>query len=235
MKKLLLFTISILLLSCSNNGSNFINTDIISFSKNLEDIRNYYPLNKNNTWTYSLEQFQDDKPNTKFKEMTISVLESKDNYAIIKRFYPDSTVQPYLTKALLYDNRIELSRYELLINLLINDIKSMIGNLALNSIDILKTPLKKGNTWEGRIFTGGKEIITIEGNEIIEVPAGRFDALKVNHKIKYDNSMEDNLYYWYSKNIGTVKMYEEITLFLNNGQFIKLKSIGNLKSYKIRN
>jgi len=229
MKKFLLFFILIFNISCKNTTNNDyikkINT--LNFS---ESVQVYYPLQKGNNWIYSLEQFQDDKPNTKFKKMVMSVEKRENNVAIIKRFYPESTIQPNLTKAIILDDKIELSRYDLLENYM----KSLINNFGVKSIDILKSPIKEGNSWEGRIFSGGTETITIENIETINVIAGKFDTIKVNHKIKYYNGIEDNLYYWYAKNVGTVKMYEEISVQLNTGKWIKMKSIGILEKYYLK-
>lgn len=229
MKKILVSFISIFSFSCSDNINSFENIDNINTSNIKQNIKEYYPLDKGNNWTYSLEQFQNDKPNTKFKKMIIHVEEKNDNTAIIKRFYPDSTMQPNMTKAIISNEKIELSRHELLEN----NMKTLINNLGINSIDILKAPLNKGNSWEGRIFSGGTETIIVEGSETIEVPAGKFQTIKLNHKIKYNNGKEDNLYYWYAKNIGTVKMYEEISLHLNNDSWIKMKSIGILEKHSL--
>lgn len=209
--------------SCTNN-SIIENENIISLNK-VESIIDYYPLKKGSNWQYSLEQFQDDKPNTKFREMIISIEDSNDNYSIIKRFYPNSTIQPNMTKALISDEKIELSRYDLLEN--------NMNIFGINSIDILKAPLKKGNYWEGRIFNGGTETIIVEGKEKLKVIAGTFETIKINHKIKYNNGREDNLYYWYAKNIGTIKMYEEVSLQTSSNKWIKMKSIGVLEKFLI--
>jgi hypothetical protein len=72
-----------------------------------------YPLNPGNTWNYSLEQFQNDVPNTKFKEMSVSVIKNDLNgsngNALIQRLYPGSALQPNQTLATIYPDHIDLS------------------------------------------------------------------------------------------------------------------------------
>ncbi len=233
-KKVIFFGFYFLFLICTscNNQQNIntIDSSIKTYSK--QGLSDYYPVTLGRTWTYKLEQFQDEQPNTKFKEMSMTVINysQKDESAVLKRFYPDSTIQPNQTMAKINQENIELSRYiqQSVFNALQPESISQIK--GKDSIIILKTPLVSGTTWEGRIFQGGTEQIQITGYENLDTPAGSFDSIKVHHHLRYQNGKEDNLYYWYALGIGMVKMHEELTISIGN-KWVKLKSTGILKSF----
>lgn len=192
----------------------------------------YYPIAQGQRATYSLEQFQNGQPNTKFREMTITVeaLPSANGatQAILRRSYPDSSVQPYPSQAKVYDDRVELSRYN-------GRLAPEIFNLPLSRtqdyITVLKHPLTPGASWEGRTFQGGTETISVVGPETLTVPAGRYNTLKVRHHLRYDNGREDNLYYWYAPDVGMVRMEEEISMYLQE-QWVRFSAIGVLKQFQ---
>jgi hypothetical protein len=213
-------------LDVDQNLSILPNNAVIS-SKN--DINAFYPINTGRTWKYSLEQFQNDVPTTKFSKMEINIVSNtkKQDHteAVLNRFYPESNVQPYKTLAKKFDDRIELSRY------MQKEVFKEFSKAGSDYITVLMSPLEVNKSWEGRLFQGGTENIKVVGFEDIEVSAGKFNALKINHNLKYDNGKEDNLYYWYVKDIGMVKMYEEITLVYSSGQSVKFKSIGSLTEF----
>lgn len=232
MKKILASVIFITLLtSCQVNNLNQeilpVNNQLESFTKN--SINDYYPLEKGMSWKYSLEQFQNDKPINKFTNMEISVISNqpKDDYneAVLNRFYPESNIQPYKTLAKQFTDRVELSRY------MQNEVFKEFSKAGSDYITVLMSPLEKNKNWEGRVFQGGTETIKVVGFENIKVPFGTFNALKLNHLLKYNNGKEDNLYYWYVKDIGTIKMHEEITMIYSSGETIKFKSVGYLTDF----
>ena len=234
MKKILTLTIiGSLLVSCQSvvQNENILSSNRInSTSNNLKNIvSEYYPLEVGTTWKYSLEQFQNDTQVNKFTKMEISVIsnEKKDHYfqGVLNRFYPESNVQPYKTLAKQFSDRIELSRY------MQKEVFKEFSKAGSDYITVLMSPLEKDKNWEGRVFQGGTETIKVLGNEDIKVPFGNFSALKINHQLKYNNGKEDNLYYWYVKNIGVVKMYEEITMIYSSGESVKFKSIGYLNDF----
>lgn len=206
-----------------------INDTFISSKNNLDS---FYPINQGYKWNYSLEQFQNDTPTTKYTKMEISIISNttKSNYkeAVLNRFYPESNVQPYKTLVKKYPDRIELSRY------MQKEVFKEFSKAGNDYITVLQSPLEINKTWEGRVFQGGTETIKVIGFENIEVPAGNFKALKINHNLKYNNGKEDNLFYWYVEEIGMVKMYEEITLVYSSGQSTKFKSIGELTEFSKR-
>lgn len=237
MKKIFVLCLAVSLFGCQNEvlTNNFTqpisgNSNIQSSSKN--DINKFYPVDSGRVWKYSLEQFQNDTPTTKFSKMEINIIsnEKKSDHteAVLNRFYPESNVQPYKTLAKKFSDRIELSRY------MQKEVFKEFSRAGNDYITVLMNPLEVGNTWEGRMFQGGTETIKVMGFESTEVPAGKFNALKINHQLKYDNGKEDNLYYWYAKDIGMIKMYEEVTVMYSSGQSMKLKSTGSLTEFSKR-
>ena len=96
----------------------------------------------------------------------------------------------------------------------------------------MQLPFETNHSWEGRIFQGGKEEISILGFEEVVVPAGKFNALKVQHHLTYNNGKDDTLVYWYAENVGNVKLHEEVTIQLGE-QWMKLKADGVLKSFSV--
>lgn len=213
----------------TNSEPNLFNQSNNTYTSSKNEIDSYYPTNNGQVWKYSLEQFQNDVPTTKFSKMEISVISNsqKDNYteSVLNRYYPESNVQPYKTLAKKFGDRVELSRY------MQKEVFKEFSKAGNDYITVLMSPLQINKNWEGRVFQGGTENIKIIGFEDIEVPAGKFKALKINHHLKYDNGKEDNLYYWYTKDIGMSKMYEEITLVYSSGQSVKFKSIGSLTEF----
>jgi hypothetical protein len=98
------------------------------------------------------------------------------------------------------------------------------------SITILKFPLQVGQTWPGRDFGGGNtETIAPQGLETVEVPAGRFEAQRVDHHIAYSNGATDTLSYWYAPGVGMVKMIENLTVWQGETA-VHLSSTGSLTS-----
>jgi hypothetical protein len=75
-------------------------------------------------------------------------------------------------------------------------------------ICLLKVPAKVGETWESEFpsvkgGTGRKTIYTFRGEEEIEVPAGKFKALKVETEI--DTGKGARATFWYVSGVGMVK------------------------------
>ncbi|MFN8576562.1 MAG: hypothetical protein U0354_06870 [Candidatus Sericytochromatia bacterium] len=233
MKKIFVLLLVTNLFACQNQVVNLeqekfnqINNTYINSNNEIDA---YYPTNSGRVWKYSLEQFQNDVPSTKFSKMEISVIsnskKSDHSESILNRYYPESNVQPYKTLVKKFSDRIELSRY------VQKEVFKEFSKAGNDYITVLMSPLEINKSWEGRLFQGGKESIKVIGFENIEVPAGKFKALKMNHHLKYDNGKEDNLYYWYTKDIGMIKMYEEITLVYSSGESVKFKSIGSLTEF----
>lgn len=225
--------------SCSNEviKNELSNETVNTFS--AKKVSTFYPLKKGNSWTYELKQTQDNNPNTKFKEMTMFVDKTENNTAVLRRTYPDSTIKPTPSLAKIFDNYIELSRYQEqeVFQEFCNKNRGLnCANLEKTrgekSIIIMQLPFETNHSWEGRIFQGGKEEISILGFEEVVVPAGKFNALKVQHHLTYNNGKDDTLVYWYAENVGNVKLHEEVTIQLGE-QWMKLKADGVLKSFSV--
>lgn len=236
MKKLLLLSFaSILLASCTSETNNLqplVENETASQinSKKTKDDTNYYPLKKDMSWTYKLTQTQDGQGNNKFKEMTMSVVDEKNETGfksyVLKRYYPNSSIQPNQTLAKVFGDHIELSRY-------VQQELFNIPNLPTRTKDYIismKFPLKEGDSWGGRDFPDGTELISVKGHETITVPFGTFDCVKVNHHLTYKNGKSDDLFYWYAPNIGMVKLHEEITVQLGD-KFVKMAAEGDLTAF----
>jgi hypothetical protein len=81
------------------------------------------------------------------------------------------------------------------------------------SLQIIKLPADAGARWPGRPLTGGNaETVVVRGEEDIEVPAGKFRAIHVDHEITYANGDGDVLSYWYAPGSGCVRMIERTTI-----------------------
>lgn len=235
MKKLLFLSLtSILFVACSKTNNFQAVTEIeqsnILASKKTNDNINYYPLKKDMAWTYKLTQSQDGQSNNKFKEMTMSVVDEKiedgfESY-VLKRYYPSSSIQPNQTLAKVFPDHIELSRY--IQQEVFNTTK--LPSRTKDYIISMKIPMKDGESWEGRDFSEGTELISVKGSETITVPFGTFNCVKINHHLVYKNGKSDDLFYWYAPNIGMVKLHEEITVQLGD-RFVKMAADGELTNF----
>lgn len=206
----------------------------------------YYPIENGRSWTYSLEQSQNGEDNTKFKTMTMTAeslpADGAVEQAVLRRSYPDSGVVPNATLVRRFGDRVELSRYQPtpptngdsgLLSVLTPNGANLAAGLAtsrgINFITVLQLPFAPGTSWEGRIFNGGTETVSVVGEETLDLPAGRFKTLKIEHHKRYANGKEDFLYYWYAPGVGMVKLYEELTFYY--GQWLKFRSTGVLTGY----
>ncbi len=222
-------------------GRSMVNQQSIQQSS----LEQYYPLNAGRRWTFALEQKQNGVDNTRFKSMTmyteaLNPVNGAER-AILHRLYPDSSIKPNPSLAQRFKDRVELSRYQAesktsdaasLMMLQIPDDHPLatLSRSTSNYITALQIPLQAGQQWPGRVFQGGTETITVKGIESVRVPAGQFEALVIEHHLRYDNGKEDFLRYWYAPGIGMVKMHEEITAYFS--EWLKLESDGVLTEFK---
>lgn len=211
-------------------------------TQNTQAVADLYPLAPGHQWRYELRQKQNGEPRPKVKtlQMWTEALPADGPVmqAVLRRGYPDSTVAPNPTLARLYNDRVELSRYqaELLSDF---DLPAAVAaevaaqtqgaNEGQNFVTILKAPFEPGQHWEGRLFKGGTETVKVIGWESVTVPAGTFRALKIEHHKQYNNDKSDFLYYWYAPNVGMIKLYEELTVYY--GQWLHYESTGELISH----
>lgn len=206
-------------------------------------LEHYYPLNAGRSWSFDLVQRQNGVDNTKFKSMTLytEALSSNNGAerAILHRLYPDTSVKPNPSLAQRFTDRVELSRYQAesklnpqadLMMLQVPSNHPLSSSLRGNPfITALQMPLQAGQKWPGRSFQGGTETITVKGNETVNVPAGQFETILIEHHLQYNNGKEDFLRYWYAPGIGMIKMHEEITAYFN--EWLKLESDGILTAF----
>lgn len=127
---------------------------------------------------------------------------------VLRRFYGSWEAPPTLIRR--SSDAVVLSRF-------IED-----GPQATDSITILKLPITIGQEWPGRVFPNAREQIAVVGREVVEVPAGRFDAWHVQHRLTYDTGGGDTLDYWYAGGVGMVRCIERITL-QSGGQPLRLQ------------
>ncbi|PIQ28718.1 hypothetical protein COW36_11875 [bacterium (Candidatus Blackallbacteria) CG17_big_fil_post_rev_8_21_14_2_50_48_46] len=196
------------------------------------EIKRYYPLEAGRSWTFSLEQSQNDQPNTKFKTMIMRAeplgVEGEAETAVLRRSYPDSDIKPTPTLVKRFADRVELSRYHE--QVLRESFKLPEAEVrGVNFLTAMQLPFQAGKAWEGRVFNGGTETIQVMGFETVTVPAGTFQALKIEHHLRYENGKEDYLRYWYAPDLGMVKLYEELTFYY--GQWLKFRSTGVLTQF----
>lgn len=202
---------------------------------NMPSLSTLYPLDPGHRWTYQLSQKQNGEPKDKVKtlQMWTEALATDGNVfqAVLRRGYPDSPVSPNPTLARLYNDRIELSRYQAptLSDLYASPELAAPSTEGQNFVTILKAPFSPGQSWEGRLFKEGSETVKVIGWESVQVPAGTFQALKIEHHKQYPNGKADFLYYWYAPQVGMVKLYEELTVYY--GQWLKYESVGELLSH----
>lgn len=183
------------------------------------DAGDLYPLTPGTRWEYVLHQRQDDGP-VRERAMAIRISERKaladgGVEAVLERAYDG--VAPPPTRVRRYADRVTLSR--------------LADPPDGPSITILRLPLTAGESWPGRALGGGhSETIHARGPEAVTVPAGTFQAERVDHEIAYATGGGDTLSYWYAPGRGVVKMIERATVHMS-GQTVRLEVTGLLTRY----
>jgi hypothetical protein len=178
-----------------------------------------YPVIPGARWEYVLQQKQGDNP-VQERPMSIAIVSAEARpdgatLAVTERRYENWS--PPRTRVLRYPDKVVLSR--------LSDPEDG------PSITIMQLPLKAGRTWPGRPLEGGNsETLQAMGVETVKVPAGSYQAQRVDHLIRYSNGATDTLSYWYAPGVGVVKMIERSTLFQEGGE-VHLEVTGLLKAY----
>ncbi len=77
-------------------------------------------------------------------------------------------------------------------------------------IALVKAPLKAGDSWEYTIKTGGvvvkdKWVRTVAGEETVKVPAGEFQAMRIDWLHYVDGKEAGSGTDWYTVDVGLVK------------------------------
>lgn len=89
------------------------------------------------------------------------------------------------------------------------------------SIMVLKWPLTNGASWQGRTWAQAQETIHYAGTESVRVPAGSYEAARLDHRILYQTGASDELHYWYAPGVGMIKAVEGLTVDLGQGPVLQ--------------
>lgn len=82
------------------------------------------------------------------------------------------------------------------------------GEPAAEPLPLLKVGVRPGDTWKSeQKSTGGAATVTytMGKEEEVEVPAGKFKAIRVNSTVEQKGSVTQNSY-WYAVGVGAVKL-----------------------------
>jgi hypothetical protein len=179
----------------------------------------YYPLAMGAQWEYRLLQKQDDGV-VREKPMSIRITQVTDLGEGLVEAVTERRYEAWSPPA----TRVRRSAGQVVLSRLSDPVDGP-------SLTILKFPFETGATWPGRPFGGGNtETIAPQGDETVQVPAGTFKAMRVDHQIRYSNGATDTLSYWYAPGRGVVKMIERSTLFQGETP-IRLEVTGELVKY----
>lgn len=173
------------------------------------DLAAYYPAPEGAVWHYAQWSAQDGGPETPREGgMTIRVTGAElrsdgTRVAYTRRESPSGQLAP--TRILTTASAVSLSRA--------SDPEDG------PSLTILRFPFVQQVAWKGRSWPaqGAVESVEPQGFEAVTVPAGTYDAWRVDHVLTYANGAQDRLNYWYAPGVGAVKLVERLTLFLADG------------------
>jgi hypothetical protein len=71
---------------------------------------------------------------------------------------------------------------------------------------LLKVPAKPKDRWEWEVAGAGKVVRTVVGAEEVEVPAGKFQAVRVEAEVPIGREATQKTTTWYAPEVGWVKM-----------------------------
>ena len=246
MKSIRLCLIPLLLGLWACQGPQSVPSRVQAQARREAGVQQYYPVAAGHSWTFELSQTQNGSDNTKYKTMNMFTEplppENGAERAVLRRTYPGVNVTPTPSLIQRFADRVELSRYKDPAPARLEPLALQLpaemplpallpGSRGVNFVTAMQMPLNLGNSWEGRVFQGGTETVSVKGEETVVVPAGTFQTLVIEHHLRYDNGKEDYLRYWYAPGIGMVKLHEELTAYF--GQWLKLSSTGVLTKYTV--
>lgn len=135
---------------------------------------------------------------------------------------------------------VETNYYRITKDSLENNIKILGGGDRKITYDppqtILKFPLEKGKSWKwegtvNKVFKGSV-IYTVDGMEEVDVPAGKFKAVKITAKAEFSGpdgkTQKSGASQWFVKGIGPVKT--EAVILMNDKEE---KIVSEMKAYKV--
>jgi hypothetical protein len=74
------------------------------------------------------------------------------------------------------------------------------------ALTLLKLPAKPRDEWEWARDKGGAMICTVVGTEVVEVPAGKFRAVRVESTLRNGEDTEPVQTGWFAPGVGQVKL-----------------------------
>jgi hypothetical protein len=81
------------------------------------------------------------------------------------------------------------------------------GQVIDPPVSWLKLPHAENNSWSAKWPQSGTKFdFTTRGWEVVEVPAGRFRAIKVERVESVDGQVQGTTTYWYSPGLGCIKI-----------------------------
>jgi len=156
---------------------------------------NYYPLKEGNKWYYRMEA----------GEKTFQVVTQLTKVE-------NSSVKGMFRLEMSIDGKV-LGSEDLTVD------KTGVLRHAFNDtqfptpVTVVRFPVKEGDTWEQTVAAGGDEMKLkgkVIGEEEIEVPAGKFKALRVQIEASGEQSETLTVTYWFARNAGIVKQTLEV-------------------------
>lgn len=177
-----------------------------------------YPAPAGAVWHYAQWGAQDDGPEAPQNPMTIRVTEAAarpDGTKVAFTRRDSASGQLPATRIVETASTVSLSRAS--------------DPEGGPSLAILRYPLQPGVAWKGRsTASGAVESVEPQGYETVTVPAGAFEAWRVDHVVHQPDGTEDRLNYWYAPGVGAVKLVERVTLHLADGSTRRLTVRGEL-------
>ena len=92
----------------------------------------------------------------------------------------------------------------------------------------LKSPIKPGDKWEGTFHLAKDDVVSYTcetGEEAIEVPAGKFNTLRVKTTTKSGGTVFTTVTVWYARDVGEVKSVNKI---------LRSETVQELKKFELK-
>jgi len=155
----------------------------------------YYPLNVNDKWTYDVKAGD--------KELVVSAsvakiekIDDKELARIDSEINGKVATTEHLTSN---DTGVYRARYN--------------GVDFDPPVQILRYPIKEGETWDGETKAGSETfkytVRVAKAKDEVEVPAGKFETVKVEIKLVQNKQSVDSIY-WFADGVGIVKQEASI-------------------------
>ena len=151
----------------------------------------YFPTTVGTKWVYEFNRADGEKKWPDETEVLFAVEEGKDGakVATIHRTLPDRTY-PF--------QKWEVSEQGLCC------IEKLVGPPLRSPLCFLKLPQREGQSWDLGDLRDVK--LTAYGPERVKVPAGEFNAIRVEHWSTQYEGVRPNQICWYAVDVGLVKL-----------------------------